>query len=54
VSADFLVQDNGARDEVAPEAAQHSLETLPVETLLYLLGSRYGMAQIEGPCSKKL
>jgi transglutaminase-like putative cysteine protease len=41
VSADFLVQDNGARDEVAPEAAQHSLETLPVESLVYLLGSRY-------------
>jgi transglutaminase-like putative cysteine protease len=41
VSADFLIQDSGALDEVAPEAAQHSLETLPVETLLYLLGSRY-------------
>jgi transglutaminase-like putative cysteine protease len=41
VSADFLVQDSGAPDEVAPEAVQHSLETLPVETLLYLLGSRY-------------
>jgi transglutaminase-like putative cysteine protease len=41
VSADFLVQDSGAPDEVAPEAAQHSLETLPVDTLVYLLGSRY-------------
>ena len=29
VSADFLIQDSGALDEVAPAAAQHSLETLP-------------------------
>jgi transglutaminase-like putative cysteine protease len=41
VSADFLVQDSGAPDDVAPEALQHSLETLPVDHLVYLLGSRY-------------
>jgi transglutaminase-like putative cysteine protease len=41
LSADFLVQDSGTPDEVAPGAPQHSLETLPVETLVYLLGSRY-------------
>jgi transglutaminase-like putative cysteine protease len=41
VSADFLIQDSGAPDEVAPQAPQHPLETLPVETLVYLLGSRY-------------
>src|SRR5438552_2122160 len=41
LSADFLVKDGGAPDEVAPEAPQHSLEILPVETLVYLLGSRY-------------
>jgi transglutaminase-like putative cysteine protease len=41
ISADFVVHDGGAPDEVAPEAAQHSLETLPVEHLVYLLGSRY-------------
>jgi hypothetical protein len=28
-------------DDVAPDAAQLSLKTLPVETLVYLLGSRY-------------
>jgi transglutaminase-like putative cysteine protease len=39
--ADFLVQDSGELDEIAPEAAQRPLETLPVETLVYLLGSRY-------------
>src|SRR5579872_3484502 len=41
VSADLLIQDSGAPDEIAPQAPQHSLETLPVETLVYLLGSRY-------------
>ena len=41
LSADFLINDSGKPDEVAPYAAQHSLEQLPVETLVYLLGSRY-------------
>ena len=41
ISSDMLVQDSGQPDEVAPDAAQHSLETLPVDTLVYLLGSRY-------------
>jgi transglutaminase-like putative cysteine protease len=41
VSSDFLVEDSGEPDEVAPDAAQVSLEKLPVETLVYLLGSRY-------------
>ncbi|MGB5181914.1 MAG: transglutaminase family protein [Xanthobacteraceae bacterium] len=41
VSTDFVIRDNGRPDEVAPDAVQHSLEQLPVETLVYLLGSRY-------------
>jgi len=41
LSTDFLVQDSGALDEVAPWAEQHALEQLPVETLVFLLGSRY-------------
>ena len=41
ISADFLIADSGTADEVAPNAEQHSLEKLPVETLVYLLGSRY-------------
>jgi transglutaminase-like putative cysteine protease len=41
MSTDFLVQDSGELDEVAPQAEQHALEDLPVETLIYLLGSRY-------------
>jgi transglutaminase-like putative cysteine protease len=41
LSADFLINDSGAPDDIAPDAEQHSLEKLPVETLVYLLGSRY-------------
>ena len=38
---DFIVSDSGLPDAVVPEAVQHPLEELPVETLVYLLGSRY-------------
>lgn len=41
LSTDFLIEDSGAPDDVAPDAIQHPLEALPVETLVYLLGSRY-------------
>ena len=41
LSTDFLINDSGVPDEVAPNAKQHALEKLPVETLVYLLGSRY-------------
>ena len=41
VSTDFLVQDSGEPDAIAPHAEQHDLENLPVEVLIYLLGSRY-------------
>jgi transglutaminase-like putative cysteine protease len=41
MSADFVIEDSGEPDDVAPDAVQHPLESLPVETLVYLLGSRY-------------
>jgi transglutaminase-like putative cysteine protease len=41
LSADFMIRDTGVPDEVAADAEQHPLEKLPVETLVYLLGSRY-------------
>jgi len=41
LSTDFLVQDNGELDDFAPEAMAHPLGELPVETLVFLLGSRY-------------
>jgi transglutaminase-like putative cysteine protease len=41
LSTNFLVQDSGAPDAVNFQARQHDLEELPVDTLLFLLGSRY-------------
>jgi transglutaminase-like putative cysteine protease len=41
VSTDFLVQDRGELDALVPQAQQHAMEDLPVEVLIYLLGSRY-------------
>jgi transglutaminase-like putative cysteine protease len=41
LSTDFLVHDNGEPDAAAPQAEQYALEGLPVEALIYLLGSRY-------------
>jgi transglutaminase-like putative cysteine protease len=38
---DFLIRDDGRPDDTALDAEQHALEKLPVETLVYLLGSRY-------------
>jgi len=40
-SAEGLVNDTGAPDVVAPQARQHTIQELPEETLLFLLGSRY-------------
>lgn len=40
MSTDFFVQDDGEPDEIAPQGEQHALENLPVEILVYLLGSR--------------
>ena len=34
LSADFLIEDSGAPDDVVPDAMQHSLEKLPVETIV--------------------
>jgi transglutaminase-like putative cysteine protease len=41
MSTDFLVQDKGEPDAIAPQAEQHALGDLPVEVLIFLLGSRY-------------
>jgi transglutaminase-like putative cysteine protease len=39
--ADFTIRDSGKPDVVDASAEQLSLENLPVDTLVYLLGSRY-------------
>ncbi|RAI57341.1 transglutaminase-like domain-containing protein [Roseicella frigidaeris] len=41
MAAEFLVQDPGTPDAVAPEAMQHAVQDLPDEALVFLLGSRY-------------
>jgi transglutaminase-like putative cysteine protease len=40
-STEFIVQDSGAPDIIAPDAPQIPVEDLPDEVLVYLLGSRY-------------
>jgi hypothetical protein len=41
MSADFLIHDDGTPDTIAPQAQQQVLGDLPVDVLIYLLGSRY-------------
>jgi transglutaminase-like putative cysteine protease len=41
ISADALIYDRGIPDTIVPNATQTSVERLPEETLVYLLGSRY-------------
>ncbi len=39
--ADAVIRDSGLADAIVPEAAQHPVEDLPDETLVFLLASRY-------------
>jgi transglutaminase-like putative cysteine protease len=41
MTADFLIADSGKPDIVVPDAEQVPIDTLPDDTLVYLLGSRY-------------
>jgi transglutaminase-like putative cysteine protease len=41
LSADFIIQDTGLVDEYAPDAAQHAVQDLPDDVVVFLLGSRY-------------
>lgn len=41
ITSDALITDRGTPDPVVPNAPQITVETLPEETLVYLLGSRY-------------
>jgi transglutaminase-like putative cysteine protease len=41
ITSDAVINDRGVPDPVAPNAQQNSVETLPEEALVYLLGSRY-------------
>ena len=41
LTSDFVIEDPGTPDAVAPEAVQHPIDQLPDDVLLYLLSSRY-------------
>jgi transglutaminase-like putative cysteine protease len=46
---DALIYDDGEPDRICPDAQQHPVQTLPEETLVYLLGSRYCETDILSP-----
>ncbi len=41
ITTDAVIWDSGAYDPIVLTAEQHPVESLPEETLVYLLGSRY-------------
>jgi len=41
LTADFTIRDSGLQDEIVPHAWQDSVQNLPEDTLVFLLGSRY-------------
>jgi transglutaminase-like putative cysteine protease len=41
ISCDFTIEDSGLPDPIVPDAAQHKVEDMPNDVLVYLLGSRY-------------
>ena len=41
IFTDFLIRDEGEADSLPLQAEQHALEDLPVDVLVFLLGSRY-------------
>src|SRR5579864_6686205 len=41
IKTDALIRDTGEPDPVIPDAAQHAIQDLPEEALVFLLGSRY-------------
>lgn len=41
LGTDSVLRDDGASDPVVPSAVEHSVESLPTDTLVFLLGSRY-------------
>ena len=41
LTADGVISDSGQPDEIVPDAWQDSVQDLPEETLVFLLGSRY-------------
>ncbi|WP_394268830.1 transglutaminase family protein [Qipengyuania sp.] len=41
LTSDFVIEDSGEKDAVAPDAEQHPVDDLPDEAIRFLLASRY-------------
>jgi transglutaminase-like putative cysteine protease len=41
LSCDFVIENSGLPDAIAPDAQQHPVDELPDDVVVYLLGSRY-------------
>jgi transglutaminase-like putative cysteine protease len=54
LSTDAIVNDTGAPDPVAADAQQRAVESLPEETLIFHLGSRYCEADLLSEVAWKL
>ncbi|MGQ0618579.1 MAG: transglutaminase-like domain-containing protein [Panacagrimonas sp.] len=54
LTADALINDRGMLEPVVPMAVQHSVETLPEATLVYLLPSRYCESDLLSDAAWKL
>jgi transglutaminase-like putative cysteine protease len=54
ITADATVNDSGGMDPVVPTAVQTPIQTLPEDTLMYLLGSRYCETELLMPVAWSL
>ena len=54
LQANGVVRDAGQFEQAVPDAAQHSVEDLPEETLVFLLGSRYCDTDLLSPAAWQL
>jgi transglutaminase-like putative cysteine protease len=51
ITADGLITDSGLAEPAYPHAFEHTVESLPDETLAYLLPSRYCETELLSPCA---
>jgi len=49
ITADAVIQDSGVPEPAFPYAFEHTVESLPDETLVYLLPSRYCETELLAP-----
>jgi transglutaminase-like putative cysteine protease len=54
ISADGLIADSGVAEPAFPQAFEHCVESLPDETLVYLLPSRYCETELLSPSAWSL